>query len=144
MVASLSVRRFHAHRSRLILSLVAAALALAGVLAQAIPPLLAFVPVAFAMGAMNMMFEVKGEVRIGLTYMTGTLVKFGHRLALALVGEERWGWLPYFVLWSGLVGGALLGASACHVMGALSLWPCAIAALVLAFCSPCVAGDRDR
>ena len=43
---------------------------------SAVPPL-ALLPVVFAMGAVNLMFGDGGNVRIGLTYMTGTLVKIG-------------------------------------------------------------------
>jgi len=143
MVAALFLRRFHAHRSRFLLSLVAAGLALAAMLAQApTPPLLAFLPAAFAMGAMNMMFELDGEVRFGLTYMTGTLVKFAHGLALAITGEDRWRWLSYLALWSGLAGGAMAGATAYRFLGVSSLWPCAVAALVLALGVPRVAADQ--
>ena len=41
----------------------------------------AIAAMALAMGAENAVFEREGEVHIGLTYMTGTLVKFGQRLA---------------------------------------------------------------
>jgi len=44
-----------------------------------------------------------------VTYMTGTLVKLGQRAAGAVFGEDRLGWLPYLLLWLGLVGGAGLG-----------------------------------
>jgi uncharacterized membrane protein YoaK (UPF0700 family) len=37
------------------------------------------------MGAENALFERDGEVQIGLTDMTGTLVKFGQRLFSALM-----------------------------------------------------------
>ncbi|MEP7350780.1 MAG: hypothetical protein ABI668_12645 [Sphingorhabdus sp.] len=38
------------------------------------------------MGAENAVFEHDGEMHIGLTYMTGTLVKFGQRAAAAFMG----------------------------------------------------------
>lgn len=63
-----------------------------------------------AMGAENAVFERDGEVSIGLTYMTGTLVKCAQRLTGALLGGPRWRWLPYLCLWLGLVCGAVLGA----------------------------------
>jgi uncharacterized membrane protein YoaK (UPF0700 family) len=37
------------------------------------------------------------------TYVTGTLVKCGRRLAVALLGQDRLGWLPYLLLWCGSV-----------------------------------------
>jgi uncharacterized membrane protein YoaK (UPF0700 family) len=75
-----------------------------------------------AMGAENTVFAEDGEVRIGLTYMTGTLVKLGKRLTVALLGGDRFGWLPYFVLWSGLLTGAIGGALAFRTVGADALW----------------------
>jgi uncharacterized membrane protein YoaK (UPF0700 family) len=75
-----------------------------------------------AMGAENAVFEDGGEVRIGLTYMTGTLVKAGQRLAAALMGGDRWGWVPYLTQWLGLALGAVAGALAYPVLGLDGLW----------------------
>jgi uncharacterized membrane protein YoaK (UPF0700 family) len=88
--------------------------------------------VAMAMGAENTIFERDGEVSIGVTYMTGCLVRLGQRLVAALFGGDRWGWLPYLLLWLGLVCGALLGAVGYPRMGLQALWPAVTAALALA------------
>lgn len=88
---------------------------------------------ALAMGAMNCVFQRNGEVSIGVTYMTGTLVKLGQRLAGALVGGERFAWVPYLLLWCGLVAGALAGASLYPLIGTDSLWGAALFASLLAF-----------
>lgn len=78
---------------------------------------------AAAMGAANTLFQRDGEVRIGLTYMTGTLVKFGQHLATTLMGGAPFGWLPYLALWCSLIGGATMGVNAYHRIGvAGSLW----------------------
>ncbi len=77
---------------------------------------------AVAMGAENAVFEEDGEIRIGLTYMTGTLVKMGQRLAAALHGGARFGWWPYLVQWGGLLIGAIMGAMAYHQLGLGCLW----------------------
>lgn len=42
-----------------------------------------------AIGAANTIFQ-RGGVSIGVTYMTGTLVKFGQCLAGALMADPRW------------------------------------------------------
>src|SRR3546814_20958730 len=63
-----------------------------------------------------------GEVSIGVTYMTGALVKLGQRLAAALVGGPRWQWAPYLALWGGLIAGAAAGAPASPRAGMASLW----------------------
>lgn len=64
-----------------------------------------------AMGALNLVFARDGNVSVGLTYMTGSLVKAGKQIARAILGESRWEFAPYLWLWVGLVGGAALGAS---------------------------------
>ncbi|MFT6571814.1 MAG: uncharacterized membrane protein YoaK (UPF0700 family) [Sphingomonas echinoides] len=75
-----------------------------------------------AMGAANTIFQRDGEVSIGVTYMTGTLVKLGQRLAAALTGGPRWQWLPYLALWSGLIAGAVAGASVWPRFGLAGIW----------------------
>jgi uncharacterized membrane protein YoaK (UPF0700 family) len=99
---------------------------------------LAFLLLAFAMGAENTVFAEAGEVRIGLTYMTGALVRIGKGLVVALFGGERLAWLPYLLLWLGLVFGTALGAIAYSRLGATSLWCAAGAMAVLSALSPWV------
>ena len=84
-----------------------------------------------AMGAANTVFQRDGEVSIGVTYMTGTLVRLGHRIADALRGGDRLAWLPYLLLWLGLVAGGIGGALIHLWSAAASLWLAAAYALVL-------------
>ena len=77
---------------------------------------------AVAMGAENTIFEKNGEVKIGVTYMTGTLVKAGQRLAALFWGGSASGWWRYALLWLGLVSGAIAGAVAYKTFGLSSLW----------------------
>ncbi|RYH00201.1 MAG: DUF1275 domain-containing protein [Alphaproteobacteria bacterium] len=85
-----------------------------------------------AMGAENAVFHRDGEVSIGLTYMTGTLVKLGQRLTAAIMGGPRWEWIPYLLLWTGLVTGAALGAFIQLRLSMHGLWLAVPAALLLA------------
>jgi uncharacterized membrane protein YoaK (UPF0700 family) len=85
-----------------------------------------------AMGVENAVFQRGGEVAVGLTYMTGALVKAGQRMAGALTGGEKWAWAPYLALWSALCLGAALGAAAYVKVGALSIWGAALLVTVLA------------
>ena len=87
---------------------------------------------AAAMGVENIFFAEGTEVRIGLTYMTGRLVKIGQLLAAAIAGEDRWGWIPHLLLWSGLLGGGAAGAVAFIFVGSDALWVAAAAALLIA------------
>lgn len=66
--------------------------------------------VAASMGAMNSVFHSGGEVSLGVTYMTGAVVKSAHRLVDALAGGS---WAPYrqqVALWAALALGGLAGA----------------------------------
>ena len=85
-----------------------------------------------AMGAENTTFERDGEVSIGLTYMTGTLVKLGQRIARALTGGPKMDWLPYATLWLGLAAGAITGAMLWPHIGLGGLWLAAAWAVALA------------
>lgn len=85
-------------------------------------PVAALLVVALAMGAENTVFSREGEAPIGITYMTGALVKLGERLTAAFFGGERWAWLPYLLLWIGLVVGAAIGAALFPLLGLDALW----------------------
>lgn len=83
------------------------------------PPILG---AAVAMGVMNATFLRDGEVSIGVTYMTGTLVKAAQRLGLAFTGGPRWLWVRYLSLWAALAAGSLLGAWAYSSWEIAALW----------------------
>jgi len=92
-----------------------------------------------AMGALNNTFQRGGDVAVGLTYMTGALVKLGQALGAVLLGERRAGWAAYLLLWSGLATGAVLGALAWSHVAAGALWAAGgwgLAMLVLALRLP--------
>ena len=122
-------RKAGARRGPAVLAFVSLALALAATLAALAPLPVAILVLAFAMGAENTVFAQDGEVRVGLTYMTGALVKLGKAITAALLGEDRFGWAPHLLLWLGLVAGAALGAVAFDLLGPAALW---IAAAVMA------------
>lgn len=65
--------------------------------------------VAAAMGAENTAFDRPGHQGIGLTYMTGTLVRVGRRVSEAVSGGGWAGMVPDALLWLGMVVGAGLG-----------------------------------
>ena len=84
-----------------------------------------------AMGGANAIFRREGEVGIGVTYMTGTLVKLGHRLADVLRGSRDTQWLPFFLLWLALVAGGVAGARVFLWSPNASLWCAAAGAATL-------------
>lgn len=118
-----------------ILAALALALGAGGLLAGHGAALAAALLLAAAMGAENLIFAQGGEVRVGLTYMTGALVKVGKGLAAAIFGEDRGPWLPDLMLWAGLVAGAAGGAVVYGRFGAPALWPAAGAMAMLAILS---------
>jgi uncharacterized membrane protein YoaK (UPF0700 family) len=132
MLGSLCGRVIQRSRHGALMYLIAAMLSLAALLAILGASWAAAATLAMAMGAENALFERDGEVQIGLTYMTGTLVKFGQRLLSALMGGDRFGWLPYLLLWLGLVTGAVLGAMSYRLIGHSAIWAAAGAAFLLA------------
>jgi uncharacterized membrane protein YoaK (UPF0700 family) len=87
---------------------------------------------AMAMGTENAVFENDGDIRIGVTYMTGSLVRVGQRIAAAMFGGPPFGWLPYLMLWASLVFGAALGAALHMRLGLSALWIASLCALALA------------
>jgi uncharacterized membrane protein YoaK (UPF0700 family) len=77
---------------------------------------------ALAMGAINNTFSRETHVAIGLTYMTGALVRFGQGLAAWLCGEVREGWFFNILLWVSLAFGAVGGALAETSVPAVAPW----------------------
>ena len=124
--------RYPDRRRRAVLLLVASLLAVASVLHALGFHREATAAMLLAMGAENAVFQEGGEVSVGLTYMTGTLVKLGQRIAALIRGDRTRGWLPYALLWLGLVVGGTLGALAHAAFATGGLWLGAAVALVLA------------
>ena len=87
---------------------------------------------AASMGSVNVSYSRRGEVSLGLTYMTGTLVKLGQQLAAALSGGSRTLWIPYAILWSMITLGSLAGAFSYLAAGLSVLWLAAAAMLLWA------------
>ncbi|MET0220739.1 MAG: YoaK family protein [Tardiphaga sp.] len=120
-------------RHRQWLLLLVEALLLAGAAAAAAygRPQWAIAIIVLAMGLENAVFQVDGGAAgLGLTYMTGTLVRVGQLLAAALMGGPRWAWLPNLLLWAALVIGAALGAMAYQRLNLAAVWFGAATALL--------------
>ncbi|WP_257558245.1 YoaK family protein [Sphingobium sp. CFD-2] len=123
------------NRKAAVLALVTVVLLGAAVLDESLGARAAALALAVAMGAENAVFQRNGEVSIGLTYMTGTLVKIGQHLAAALMGGNRWTWIPYLLLWVSLTAGAVLGALSLARVGEWAIRIAACAAGLLAICA---------
>jgi uncharacterized membrane protein YoaK (UPF0700 family) len=97
--------------------------------------------IVLAMGLENAVFQIHGGAGLGLTYVTGALVKVGQLLATALSGGARWAWAPNLLLWAALVAGSLCGALAYAWINLAAIWFAAAVALAL---SGIVAATKHR
>jgi uncharacterized membrane protein YoaK (UPF0700 family) len=91
----------------------------------------AIAAIVLAMGLENAVFQIDGGAGLGLTYVTGALVKVGQRIAEALTGGARWGWAPNLLLWAALVMGSACGALGYYWINLAAIWFAAGAALAL-------------
>jgi uncharacterized membrane protein YoaK (UPF0700 family) len=120
------------NRRPLVLAFVAALLIVATTVAHVGLTHLSSVGMVLAMGALNAVFVEEGEVRIGVTYMTGTLVKLGKSITSALLGGDRLGWVPFLLMWLGLLAGGLMGTIAYRQFGLDAL---GVASVAMAICA---------
>lgn len=92
----------------------------------------AILPVVAAMGVQNTVLRPVNGVRLGVTFMTGTLVSLGQGLGRALLGRGGLrGWSPHALLWCAFCAGAALGAFLYRVFGFLAVsGPAALVAAI--------------
>src|SRR4051794_11344318 len=120
-----------AHRQPLVLLAEALLLALAALAHSFGLPNVAIGAIVLAMGLENAVFQIDGGAGLGLTYVTGALVKVGQLIAAALTGGARWAWAPNLLLWAALVAGSVGGALAYASVNLGAIWLAAAAALAL-------------
>ncbi len=78
-----------------------------------VSPVPAILPLALAAGAQNAILPSTGSVRLGTTFVTGTLFAAGADLARALrKAAPAWRWVQHLLVWASLFAGALVGAIA--------------------------------
>lgn len=122
MGGALLAARAGGRRKLVVLGAVAALLALAALANAAASPAGMLGLLVLAMGALNNTFQRDGEVAVGLTYMTGVLVRMGQGLAARLAGAGGTNWASWGLLWLGLAGGAICGAYAWLTWPGAALW----------------------
>ena len=127
--------RFEARRPAAVLLFIAALLGAAALLRLSGFLALAIALLALAMGSANAVFERDGEVRFGVTYMTGSLVRVGNGIASVILGRDGNGWTGYLLLWLAFVAGAVVGALSFGSGNSATLWAASGAALLLALVS---------
>lgn len=86
-----------------------------------------------AMGALNGAMTRVGRASVGLTYVTGALVKFGQGLGHALCGDLQGGdWAWQLPMWLSLLGGAVAATLVQARLGTDAAWPLSASALAVA------------
>ena len=119
------------HRQPVVLLAEAVLLALAASSYAMGLPNIAVAAIVMAMGLENAVFQIDGGAGLGLTYVTGALVKVGQLVAAAFSGGPRFAWVPNCLLWAAMVVGAVAGGLAYHWINLGAIWFAAAAALAL-------------
>ena len=98
-----------------------------------------------AMGAINNAFRRKeDEAAVGVTYMTGALVRCGQTVAAWITGRPSNGGWASLLLWVCLASGAVAGALATQDAPALAPWLPLGAAALLLICAHRIEGAAAR
>lgn len=100
--------------------------------------------IALSSGLINSALTAASSVHVGLTYVTGTLVKSAHQLVDGIGGGRRWEWWKTFRMWLVFIVGAFVGGWALHRVGIGALWGAVGLAAVVPVVRLIVAGSRDR
>ncbi len=119
------------HRQPWVLLVEALVLVAAGLADVFGMPNTAIAAIVLAMGLENAVFQIEGGGGLGVTYVTGALVKVGQLVAAALTGGARWGWVSNLLLWAALVAGSACGALAYYWINLAAIWFAAGGALAL-------------
>jgi uncharacterized membrane protein YoaK (UPF0700 family) len=130
-VGSLMVLGRGVHRQPWVLLVEALLLVAAGLADVFGMPNTAIAAIVLAMGLENAVFQIEGGGGLGVTYVTGALVKVGQLVAAALTGGARWGWMSNLLLWAALVAGSVCGALAYYWINLAAIWFAAGGALAL-------------
>lgn len=107
-------------------------------------PTYALAPIVLAMGLQNIVLQPLGGVRLGATFITGTLVSVGQEMGRALLGKSgHWAWGRHALVWAGLVLGATAGTTwAKWVNVDAVLPPAVLVAALAAACGLAIAIER--
>jgi uncharacterized membrane protein YoaK (UPF0700 family) len=94
-------------------------------------------PMVLAMGVLNAAMHRAGNVAVSLTFVTGTLSRFGQGLGDLLIGRPGgWVWAWQMVPWLGLVAGAALAGLVSAPIGLAVDWlPVGLAGALLIWSS---------
>lgn len=142
-IGTVAGHRLGKYRMRAMLLAMGACLALGAFLADMGHIASAVSIVATSMGVGNLVLARNGEVRVGVTYMTGTLVKIGQRIGNRMAGRASSSCRPPLFMWLSLIGGGVAGAWVHQMLDLGGLWIAVAMCLLLAMATrPDVAETR--
>ena len=131
IIGALIGRRVAGRHKRVLLGLVTGLLGLGAAVLVAGWPMPFLALSAAAMGLANNVFSRDGEVTVGVTYMTGALVRFGQGVAARIDGQGLPSTRGYGLLWSALALGAAAGGGLCLIAPAAAAAAAFLAALAV-------------
>src|SRR5258708_16542287 len=121
-IGSLMVLGRGVHRQPWVLLVEALLLVAAGLADVFGMPNTAIAAIVLAMGLENAVFQIEGGGGLGVTYVTGALVKVGQLVAAALTGGARRGWVSNPFLWAAVVAGSACGPPAFFLANFPASW----------------------
>ncbi|MGX1857370.1 YoaK family protein [Dietzia sp. NPDC055340] len=120
---------------RLLMVSIAAVILVGTIVANTVSPMAGLVVTAIAAGLINSALAAKTDVHVGLTYVTGTLVKAAHQLVEGVGSDRPWAWSKTLGFWAVFAGGAVVGGAAFSKLGTAALW-CAVGLALVACVLP--------
>jgi uncharacterized membrane protein YoaK (UPF0700 family) len=89
--------------------------------------------VAIGSGLINTALSRSTDVHVGLTYVTGTLVKAAHQLVYGIRTDDAWQWTTTVATWLVFACGAMAGGFGYRWIGVSSIWIAVVALVIAAF-----------
>lgn len=120
--------RRSAHRTLMIV--IAALTLVSAVLANTVSQTVGVSLMAIVGGMTSSALASNSDVKVGLSYVTGTLVKSAHDLVSGIGSRHPWAWLRSIRFWFVFAVGALLGGLAYHALHLASMWIALVIAVV--------------
>ncbi|MGV9858203.1 YoaK family protein [Gordonia sp. NPDC003425] len=116
-------------------STTAASAALGSLVATTASPTAGLILVAISGGMINTTLSRSSDIHVGLTYVTGTLVKAAQQLVYGIRTDTPWQWVGTLFAWLVFAGGATAGGIGYRTLGLSAMW-IAVAGLVVAIALP--------
>jgi uncharacterized membrane protein YoaK (UPF0700 family) len=107
--------------------------ALGALLTVVVSPEIGLPVVAIGSGLINTALSRSTDVHVGLTYVTGTLVKAAHQLVYGIRTDDAWQWTTTVATWLVFACGAMAGGFGYRWIGVSSIWIAVVALVIAAF-----------